>query len=184
MRLALLALLLAGATPAGRGAPVAGPTGPSASLGAAHDVHISHTRMVIEGLTVACRVRVFHDDLRAALRAAAGDSSLEVTAEDRAAAAFERYFRSHVKLESDGQPIRLTVTDSGVERDPSAQQVVWYVLEGEVERPVGRLVLQQGLFFELFRDQQNILQLLRMPGEERHTLYFSAQDPRDQVLTF
>lgn len=168
MRLALLALL-AGLAPAGA---------------ATHDVHISHTRLVIEGTTVAGRVRVFHDDLQLALRTLAGDSTLVVSAEDRADRLFERYAATHLRLEADGRPVRLTVTASGTERDPSAQEVVWYVVEGRVERPVSRLVLRQGLFFDLYRDQQNIVQLLRMPGEERRTLYFAALDPRDQVVEF
>jgi len=180
VRLALLALAAGLVPAAGAGGPVRAPRAPAAL----HDVHISHTRLVIEGSTIAGRVRVFHDDLQLALRALAGDSTLLVTGADRADRLFERYFGAHVRLEADGQPIRLTVTASGAERDPSAQEVVWYLMEGTVERPVSRLVLRQGLFFDMYRDQQNIVQLLRMPGEERRTLYFSAQDPREQVLTF
>jgi len=172
MRLALLALLLSAAP--------AAPPGPEAR----HDLHVSHARLVLEGTTIAYRVRVFHDDLQTALRAEAQDTALRVTTEDRADRLFERYFGSHVRLDGDGQPIRLTVTASGTEQDPSSQQVVWYVLEGETTQPVRRLVVRQGLFFEMFRDQQNIVQLLRMPGEERRTLYFAALDPRDQTVEF
>ena len=186
MRLALLALLL-GAAPAGyAGADWQEFHHPSLGPGPAvlHDVHISHTRMVIEGTTIACRVRVFHDDLQAALRVEGRDSTLKVSSEDRADRLFERYFGAHVRLESDGRPVRLSVSASGTEQDPASQQVVWYVLEGTLDRPVDRIVMQQGLFFELFRDQQNIVQLLRMPGEERRTLYFTALDPRDQTVQF
>lgn len=179
MRLA--AALLLGAVLPAAGSP---PAAPEARVEAGHDVHISHTRLVLEGTAVAGRVRVFHDDLQAALRAAAGDSTLRVTAENRADSLFERYLATAVRLEADGRPVRLRVTGSGTERDPTAQEVVWYVVEGDLVAPVSRLLLRQGLFFELYRDQQNIVQLLRMPGEERRTLYFSAQDPRDQALTF
>lgn len=186
MRLPLLVLLL-GAAPAGHaGADWQESRYLSVGSGAAlgHDVHISHTRMVIEGTTIACRVRVFHDDLQVALRVEGRDSTLKVSSDDRADRLFERYFGAHVRLQSDGQPVRLTVSASGTEQDPSSQQVVWYVLEGTLDRPVDRMVLQQGLFFELFRNQQNIVQLLRMPGEERRTLYFTALDPRDQAVQF
>jgi hypothetical protein len=174
MKLALIVLpaLLAGAGPGG------------GTVAARHDVHISHTRLVLEGTVVAGRVRVFHDDLQIALQAAAGDSTLRVTALDRADRIFERYLGAAVRLEANGQPVRLRVTGSGTERDATAQEVVWYMVEGDLVAPVSRLLLRQGLFFELYRDQQNIVQLLRMPGEERRTLYFSSQDPREQQLSF
>jgi hypothetical protein len=181
VRLALLALVAALLPAAGPG-----PAPPGAARAGAllHDVHISHTRLVIEGTTIAGRVRVFHDDLQLALRALAGDSTLLVTAEDRVDRLFQRYAAAQLRLEADGRPVRLAVTASGTERDPTGQEVVWYVLEGTVERPVSRLVMRQGLFFDMYRDQQNIVQLLRMPGEERRTLYFTAMAPRDQVVEF
>ena len=149
-----------------------------------HDTHVSHTRLVLEGNTVALRVRLFHDDLTLALRAMTGDSSLALTEGSRADTLFARYFRQHVKLEVNGRPVALQVTASGMEQDAAAQQVVWYVLEGGLDRPAARIVLMNGLLFDAFRDQQNILQLLTLPGETRRTLYFIASDPRDQQLSF
>lgn len=156
------------------------PPGP----GALHDIHASHTRLVIEGTSVACRVRVFHDDLQLALRALAQDSTLTVGAGHTADQLFQRYFAEHVKVEADGRPVSLRVTAAGLEVDAADQQVIWYVLEGELQAPLRRLVLRQGLFFELYEDQQNIVQLLKLPGEERRTLHFAGSDPRDQSLSF
>ena len=149
---------------------------------ALHDTHVSHTRLVIEGRTIALRVRLFHDDLTLALRAATRNAALELTPQARADPVFEGYFRDRVKLEVDGRPVELRVTGSGMEEDAAAQQVVWYVLEGGLERPASRIVIMDGLLFEAFRDQQNIVQLLKLPEDNRRTFYFTASDPRDQQL--
>jgi hypothetical protein len=149
-----------------------------------HDTHVSHTRLVLEGNTIALRVRLFHDDLTLALRRATGRSDLRITAESRVDSVFGAYFAKQVKLEVDGRPVALRVTASGMEQDAAAQEIVWYVLEGGLERPASRIVVLDGLLFEVFADQQNILQLLRMPEDQRRTLYFTASDPREQRIDF
>ncbi len=164
------------------GPPFAGPSAPGP--GPFHDVHISHTRLVLEGQTVALRVRLFHDDLTLALRAFAARPDLEITAEQRADSLFAAYFGRVVKLEADGQPVRVRVTGSGMERDQAEQDVVWYLMEGAVPRTPKQLVILNGLLFDTWRDQQNIVQLLRLPGEERKTLYFTAGDPREQTVGY
>jgi len=140
--------------------------------------------MVLEGTTVACRVRLFKDDLERALRVEAKDSALKITESNRSDSLFGRYFARAMRLSADGRPIALRVTDSGTEKDEAAQEVVWYVLEGAVAAPVKRLTVLDGLLFEYFRDQQNILLLLRLPEDQRQTLYFVASDPREQGLSF
>jgi Domain of unknown function (DUF6702) len=149
-----------------------------------HDTHVSLTRLVLEGNTIALRVRLFHDDLTLALRRDSGRPDLRITAESRGDSVFGAYFAKRVKLEVDGGPVALRVTASGTEQDAAAQEIVWYVLEGGLERPASRIVVLDGLLFEVFTDQQNILQLLRMPEDQRRTLYFTASDPREQRLEF
>jgi hypothetical protein len=61
---------------------------------------------------------------------------------------------------------------------------VWYVLEGTLDRPAARFLLLNGLLFEVFRDQQSIVELLRMPQNSRRTLCYTAVDPRHQSLDF
>ena len=148
----------------------------------AHDLHVSHTRLVFDGRTVACRIRLFHDDLQLTLRAASGKPQLRLTPTDRADSLFTGYFRSHLRLVGDGNPVVLHVTASGMEPDAAAQQVVWYVVEGSVPAPVRQVVILNSVLFESFADQQNIVQLLRLPGETRQTFYFTASDPREQKL--
>lgn len=140
--------------------------------------------MVLEGTTVACRVRLFKDDLERALRVEAKDSALRITEGDRADSLFGRYFGKAMRLSADGSPVALRVTSSGTEKDEAAQEIVWYVLEGAVAAPVRRLAVLDGLLFEYFRDQQNILLLLRLPEDQRQTLSFVASDPREQRVAF
>ncbi len=149
-----------------------------------HDTHVSHTRMVVEGTTIACRVRLFKDDLERALRVEGRDSTLKLTESDQAVALFGKYFGRAMRLSADGHPVALAVTSSGTEKDEAAQEIVWYVLEGTVTAPVKRLTVLDGLLFEYFRDQQNILVLLRLPEDQRQTLYFVASDAREQGLSF
>jgi hypothetical protein len=175
------------AGPGQRSSPVGLPRTRYSVLGtrySIHDVHVSHTRLVLEGNTIALRVRLFHDDLTLALRRATGRPELQITTEARADSVFGAYFAKHVKLEVNGRPVRVRVTASGTEVDAAAQEVVWYVLEGGLDRPARGIVILDGLLFEVFGDQQNILQLLRLPGDQRRTLYFNASDPREQVVEF
>ena len=149
-----------------------------------HDLHVSHTRMVLEGRTVACRIRLFKDDLEKALRLYSGQDTLHLTEKARADSLFGAYFRQKVLLAANGSRVALTVSASGTEHDQAAQEVVWYQLEGESAASVSKLSLLNGLMFELFRDQQNIVQLLREPGDTHQTLYFVSTDPRVQTLSF
>lgn len=151
---------------------------------AVHDTHVSYTRMVIEGGTVACRIRLFRDDLEKALRQFSGKASLTLSAEARADSLFGAYVAKTLTLEVDGRRIALRVSGSGLERDPSAQEVVWYVLEGESPANPKKLGLLNGVMFEMFRDQQNLVQLLREPGGVRKTMYFVSSDPSAQTVTF
>jgi hypothetical protein len=137
---------------------------------------------VLEGKTIALRIRVFHDDLTLALRQFGQRPDLEITVEARADSLFGAYFAKAVKLEADGRPVSLRVTSSAMERDDAAQDVVWYVLEATVPHPPARLRILHALLFETYGDQQNIMQLLRLPGDERKTLYFTANDPRVQEV--
>ena len=151
---------------------------------AAHDIHASHTRIVFEGRTVALRVRLFHDDLQLALRAFARRAGLELTQADRADSLFAAYFAKVVRFEVDGKVPAFRVTASAAEPDQVAGMVVWYVLEGEVAGMPSRVTMLNALLFEAFDDQQNIVQILRMPEEERRTLYFTAREPKAQDLRF
>jgi len=140
--------------------------------------------MVIEGRTIALRIRLFKDDLEKALQQFGGKADLHLTADVRADSLFGAYFGMAVTLAADGKRVSLRVSSSGTETDASSQDVVWYVLEGESGAAIAKLAILNGIMFERFRDQQNLIQLLREPGGVRKTLYFVATDPREQVVSF
>lgn len=156
--------------------------GATTAPSALHDLHLTHARLVVEGKTVVCRVRVFRDDAEIALRGFTGQAEFTLSLETRADSVFGAYVAKHLLLKADGAPLKLRVTSSGGERDPTSQDVLWYVLEGEAPRPIARLGVLNGLMFELYRDQQNLMQVLRMPANDRKTLYFVSTDPREQVI--
>jgi Domain of unknown function (DUF6702) len=151
---------------------------------AVHDVHVSLTRIVLEGRTVACRIRLFRDDLQLTLQRYANQPGLRLTEEARADSLVSAYLGAGLRLVVNGQPVTLRVTGSGAERDQATQEVMWYVLEGDLKAPANTFVLLNRVMFEQFHDQQNIVQLLRLPEGRRQTFYFSASDPREQRLTF
>jgi len=195
----LLLVSLAGAVPrAGfrvprgdcAGARACAPSGPTRNVErgtrneSAHDLHVSLTRLVLEGKTLACRIRLFRDDLQLALRQHANRPELRLTEAARADSLVAAYLGTGLRLDVDGRRVTLRVTGSGAERDQAAQEVMWYVLEAELAAPATRLTILNGVMFEQFRDQQNIVQLLRLPGDRRRTLYFTASDPREQTISF
>ncbi len=168
--MAALVVLLAGGMPAG--VPPALP----------HDTHVSHTRMVLEGTTVALRIRFFHDDLERGLQGLAGDSTLKILPDAHRDSLVGVYVERHFTLELDGRRLHLEVTESGLEQDEAAQMVAWYVLEGDAPAGGTRLTVYDALLFEVFPDQQNLFQLLRLPENRQRTLYFNARDPRPQAF--
>ncbi|MBM3907508.1 MAG: hypothetical protein FJ363_05420 [Gemmatimonadetes bacterium] len=150
-----------------------GAASPSA---APHDLHLSHTRMVIEGNTIVARTRMFRDDLEKALGQPIGDTpaSRETV---------RAYLTRHFVLTVGGKPLAAELLDSGGEMD--GDQPVWWVLvQWKAPAPVRTLGVRVHLMFETFRDQQNTVLVARNPGDERRGLYFQAGDLAEQVLKF
>lgn len=153
----------------------AGPT-----LGAAaHDVHVSHMRVVVEGRSVVAQVRLFHDDLEAALRthARAPQLALSSAAGD---SAFARYFGEKVGITADGARLAARLVAARDERDAGGSPMRVYWVELPAARPVRALAIRDALLFERFRDQQNLAVVVRMPGARRTSLFFAAGDETPQ----
>jgi hypothetical protein len=152
-----------------------------AAASALHDVHVSHTRAVVEGRTVALNVRLFADDLAATLRRTSGDAALalDTPAGD---SAFARYLARQVTVSADGVRLVPRVTAAGTANDGTGVPMRWYVVELTAPAPVAKLALRNALMFDTFRDQQNIVAVLRMPGERRTTLFFASGDEKEQVV--
>lgn len=141
-----------------------------------HDLHVAHTRMVVEGAVVVARVRMFRDDLQKALKQPITDDS----ASRRAVAA---YVRQNLLLTADGAALAGDVLDAGGDTD-AGQPIWWVIVQWKAARPVKSLGVKAQLMFDTFADQQNLVLVARQPGDERRSLYFQGGDRKEQVLTF
>lgn len=171
------------ARPAVAGSPRAVVAVPAAAR-AAHNTHLSVTRLVVEGTAVTARIRFFRDDLEAGLNAGGG-TRVALRAEMLAERLVTQYVARTLTVTADGVPVTLAVTSAGLERDaPSKEEVAWYILEGTVRAAPRQLSVLNAALFDQFPDQQNIVSILRLPGDARATLYFIAGDRKAQVLTY
>jgi hypothetical protein len=150
---------------------------------ASHDIHLTHTRVTIEGRTITCRVRLFHDDLERALRHRSRRPTLLVTEGTPHDSLFGAYFNEKVSLRVDGAALVGRVIDSGRDRDATDFPMWWYVVELRSPAPPRTLTVRYGLLFEHFEDQRNILTVIREP-DERHSLYFAVGQALEQVVRF
>ncbi len=162
-------------------APAASASTVPAAAAVAHDVHVSHMRVVVEGPTVAAQVRLFHDDLQDAVRnhARAPQLVLSSAAGD---SAFARYFAQSVGVTADGVRLAPRLLQARDERDAGGVPMRVYTVEYAAARPVRRLALRDALLFEHFRDQQNLAVVLRLPGDRRTSLFFASGDTKEQVV--
>lgn len=187
---ALLALLPLGAPGARPPAAGSAPGVPSADVESVrsewlgHDIHLTYTRMVVDGASVICRVRLFKDDLDRALQDFAKQPALHVGVTPGTDSIFAAYFNARAALSADGEELRGKVVQSGLDADAADEQMWWYVIELPAKKPVRSLTVRITLLFELFRDQKNVVTLLKMPGEQRHSLFFAGEDAKAQRLDF
>ncbi|MFA6165683.1 MAG: DUF6702 family protein [Gemmatimonadaceae bacterium] len=141
-----------------------------------HNLHLTHTRMVIEGNAVVARVRMFRDDLDKALKRKVSDDAASK-------AAVAAYMAQNFMVSADGTRLAGEVLDSGADMD--GDQAIWWVLvQWKAAKPVQTIGVKVHLMFESFNDQQNTVLVARQPGDERRGLYFQAGDLKEQVLKF
>jgi len=141
-----------------------------------HNLHVAHTRLVVEGAVMVARVRMFRDDLQKALKQPVGD---DATSKAAVAAYVSRTFT----LVADGATLTGDVLDGGADMDGD-QPIWWVIVQWKAARPVKALGVKAHLMFETFNDQQNIVMVAKQPGDHRQSLYFQAGDRAEQVLKF
>jgi len=174
MGVAAVRLACAGAVMLAAAAPAGAVTPPRAE--APHNLHVAHTRMVVEGNAIVARIRMFRDDLQRSLKRAVNDSAASK-------AAVAAYIEKNITLVSDGAKLSSDVLDAGADMD--GDQPIWWVLvQWKAPKPVKVLSLKVHVLFDTFTDQQNIVIVAKQPGDERHGLYFQAGDRTEQVLKF
>lgn len=164
---------------------LAAAVGPAPSGRAAlHDIHLSHTRMVVDGATVQARIRVFHDDLELVLRRHTTRPELSVGDRSSHDSVFAAYFDATVSLTSSGERLRPRVIQSGRDPDATDSPMWWYLVEFRAAKPIQTLAVKFELMFEQFDDQRNIVSIVKMPGEARRSLYFAPGERGEQVVRF
>jgi len=179
------ALLLAAlAAPTGAVRPASLPhRAPSPVAAAAHNMHLSTLRLAIEGTAVTGRLRLFRDDLEAALRTLPRAATLTLREGALADSLVALYVGRTLTITADGTPAAFRITSSGLERDAlSKQDVAWYILEATLPRAPRALAVLDRMLFERFPDQQNIVSVLKLPQDDRATLYFITGDAGAQTL--
>ncbi len=150
--------------------------GSPAKAAAPHNLHLTHTRMVIEGSAVVARVRMFRDDLDKALKRKVGDDAASK-------AAVAAYMAQNFMVSADGARLTGEVLDSGADMD--GDQAIWWVLvQWKATKPAKSIGVKVHLMFESFTDQQNTVLVAKQPGDERRGLYFQSGDLKEQVLRF
>ncbi len=148
-----------------------------------HDVHSTHTRAVVENGTVMWKVRLFSDDLEKGLRAYARRPAFALDRDPKADSLFVAYFNAKVSVSADGRALKASLVQQGVDKDPVGGTVHWYLLQFDAGRTPTTLSVRNTLLAELFPNQANIVVLLSMPGEKRHSLYFGDGDMKAQTVT-
>jgi hypothetical protein len=165
-RLSLVALLLTG----------------SAATVAPHDIHATHTRAVVENGSVLWKVRCFSDDLEKGLKAYAKRPGFTLKSDRSADSLFTAYFNDKVRVAADGRPLTAKLLQTGTDSDPVGGTVHWYLLQLDAPKAPQRLTVRNTLLAELFGNQANVVVIMAMPGEQRHSLYFGDGDMAAQTV--
>jgi hypothetical protein len=149
-----------------------------------HDIHLSHTRIVVDGTKLRARIRLFQDDLELVLRRHTRRPDLTAAHRPSLDSAFASYLREKVALTSAGERLSSRITASGPDPQPADSPMWVFDVELSAERPISALTLRFELMFEQFDDQRNIVIVVREGGAQRQSLYFAPGGSREQTVTF
>jgi hypothetical protein len=144
-----------------------------------HDMHLTYSRIEVNGASMVVRVRVFQDDLELALRHWSGHPEVVVRSSPAVDSLFADYWNATTRIKADDATVRGRVLNSGADSSDTEARLWWYEMKVVAPKPMRQLSVYIGLFFEQFRDQRNIVSLVRMPGGERESMYFAAGDKRE-----
>ena len=150
----------------------------AASPGPPHPLHLSTTAIAIDGEAVFVRVRMFKNDLEAALAAAAGTDSLALTASAEHDRLFLDYFGPRFELRFDGAIVAPVLVASGedVTTDEGDERIWWVELRYAPPAGFRALGVRAAMLYERFDDQRNVVRVLHTGTGRQKTLYFAAPD--------
>lgn len=133
--------------------------------------------MVIEDSAVTVRVRMFRDDLEHALARFHHTDSATIANHPRLDSLVGPYLAKALVLSAPGASgatkLAGRVLQVGRDRDADNWEMTWVLLRYPLAAPVRELEVRNDIMFELFPNQQNLVQALVLPGGERQALYFA-----------
>jgi hypothetical protein len=145
---------------------------------ARHDFHTSLTEMRVNAKdkTVEVTVRMFTDDLEAALTRANANQRVRLEAKDKNDPLIDRYLKQHfVLLNAKGQRRAYQFLGKDFEADAT-----WLYLEVPLAEPLPGTKLQNNVLFDLFDDQTNLVNVF-YGGDEKRSFLFN-QKSKEHLL--
>lgn len=137
-----------------------------------HDFHTSLTEMRVNAKekTVEVTVRVFTDDIETALTKANNGQRVRLEMKDNAGPLIERYLKQHFVL-TNAKGQRRPYQFLGKEFEADA---TWLYLEIPLTEPLPGVILQNDVFFDLFDDQTNLVNVF-YGGDEKRSFLFTQK---------
>lgn len=152
-------------------------------IGTVHDFHVSRTRIEYgaEQSEWQITLHLFIDDLELALEEK-GSPKLYLGTKRESAEAdqyIQSYLEQYVKLFTNDEVLEWQWLGKEVSEDLTAFWIYLYVPEADAKAP---LRVRNKIFFDLYDDQQNMIQVA--DGSGRTKSYLFHQDYWDQLVTF
>jgi hypothetical protein len=145
-----------------------------------HKLHVSYGNTVVEGNVIVSRIRLFRDDVEAALRRHGAGAEFTMAADLRTDSLFSAYFAERLTVEVEGERLEGRIIGSGedsLDREP----VWWYAIQFEAQVPVRSFRVRNTLLFDLFDDQRNIFKIVLFPEETQRTYSFAIGEEEFDV---
>jgi hypothetical protein len=143
---------------------------------AAHDVHVSTTRMAVEGNMAVMRVELFRDDFLKGLRAFTKQPKLQLDAGLAGDSVFLAYAKDRLTLTADGVLLTPVIQGSG-EGDARLPELrTWhYEIKYVAKMPIKTLRIRNALLFEMFKDQRNMLKVRGPTGKQKSIVFVPGE---------
>lgn len=143
-----------------------------------HPLHLSTSQLAVDEKTAWLRIRIFKNDLEAALASYAGADSLLLEPSAEHDSLFLAYFGQAFGLRFDGVEVTGVIESSGedLESGDGDLRIWWYQVRFDGAEPIRAVEIRNEVLYESFGDQRNIVRVLHAPTETRKTLYFAAPD--------
>ena len=162
------------------------PASEPACVTKAHPLHLSTAQLVVEQKALYLRIRMFKDDLEAALAARADLEEYDLSPTPEADSAFLAYLEHSLVIRADGRELAAAVLSSGVDLEAGQGDatVWWYLLEYRTDTLPRAITVLDNVLYDQFDDQRNIVRVLHSPSGQQRTLYFAAPDDDPITVEF